>query len=245
MMCRACHSDKLYSVISRKDFILLFCLKCTLLQQKDIIPANKEAIGLKNVVDRVLSKVTLRMEDVVVDILSQDGTLLKYYPKDLIRVGFDPLYQGKYQGVNMLLVNRWFTHKTYKAVFQLLPPHKDKLPKIISAVNVINNISNPYSLIQSISQTLHPSGVFVIRDNYLGNIIGQHNIPLQNSYFSLYALERLLHHFGLEVFDIEDDFKVFIRHMMPLRQLRVKEREVGLNNRLTYTLWDMKLKSQS
>ena len=79
----------------------------------------------------------------------------------------------------------------------------------------------------------------------MGNIIGQHNIPLQNSYFSLYALERLLHHFGLEVFDIEDDFKVFIRHMMPLRQLRVKEREVGLNNRLTYTLWDMKLKSQS
>ena len=49
---------------------------------------------LRGIVEDVTKRVPLKEDDIVVDIGSNDGTLLSYYPNNLKRIGFEPNAEG-------------------------------------------------------------------------------------------------------------------------------------------------------
>ena len=58
---------------------------------------------LKNVVKKVKQRVKLKKNQLVLDIASNDATLLKFYPKNIITFGIDPLvkkYIKSYKSIN-------------------------------------------------------------------------------------------------------------------------------------------------
>src|SRR3990167_5678827 len=83
---------------------LMLCQNCDLLQLKNSVARellynnnygyysgvnNTMREHLKGIVENAMSLVKLNMEDIVLDIGSNDATLLKNYPQEVIRVGFD------------------------------------------------------------------------------------------------------------------------------------------------------------
>ena len=58
---------------------------------------------LKNVVKLAKKKVELKNGDNVLDIASNDGTLLNYYQKNVVKVGVDPVlnkFKSNYNNIN-------------------------------------------------------------------------------------------------------------------------------------------------
>ena len=70
---------------------------------------------LKGIVDDVMKRVTLKEGDVVVDIGSNDGTLLRFLPRELKRVGFEPSNVGLEQGEDGIIVaHDFFSAEAFK-----------------------------------------------------------------------------------------------------------------------------------
>ena len=91
----------------KKDFIsLVMCNACSLVQLDRNFNSNflygkdygyRTGINftmtnhVKNVVKQASRFVNLKKKDAVLDIASNDGTLLNFYKKDIITVGIDPI----------------------------------------------------------------------------------------------------------------------------------------------------------
>ena len=100
------------------DVHLVMCIKCSLVQLKDNFNLNylynkdygyRTGINstmrrhVKSVVSKVSKKAKLKIGDYVLDIASNDGTLLSYYKKNINTFGIDPLvnkYKKDYKNIN-------------------------------------------------------------------------------------------------------------------------------------------------
>ena len=86
-----------------------------------------------------LSKVTnLKKGDAVLDIASNDGTLLNFYGKNIFKVGIDPtikIYRKYYSKID-LPISDFFS-------FNKIKNKTKKKFKIISALSVFYDVSNP------------------------------------------------------------------------------------------------------
>ena len=135
----------------------------------------------------------------VLDIGSNDGTLLSNYPKHWYKVGFDPI--GKLcaeakQHAN-LIVNDFFSSKTAKHLKQF---------DAITAISMFYDVEKPDDLVAAMKALLKPEGVLIIQQNYIlatlvnnayDNICHEHI-----GYHSLLSMEYLLNKHGLEVVDV-------------------------------------------
>ena len=202
---------------------VVMCKNCTLIQLKETTPPdmlytdnygyysginNTIGIDLRDIVDSSMKMVDLRENDVVVDIGSNDGTLLKNYPATLARIGFDPVTKfGEFykDQNNLLFINDYFNKET------LLQAYKDqginRKPKIITAISCFYDLEDPNKFVQDIANILHPQGVFVIQQNYLATML--ENLAFDNivhehiEYYSLKSLEHLLNRHFLKVVDVK------------------------------------------
>lgn len=246
---------------------LVLCTNCSLVQMKTTTPPralytssygyrsgiNNTMKGhLRGIVDKARTMVSLNMEDVVVDIGSNDATLLKNYPQEVIRIGFDPIAKWKkfYTGTNLVFANYFFNADIYGQI--LTGIHEGKKAKIITAISMFYDLDDPNTFLENIVKILHEDGVFIIQQNYLVDMLQNNafdNIVHEHlEYYSLTSLEKLLTRHGLEVFDVElndlngGSIRTYIRHMNPVRKLRLYEQKLHLNSKFTYMLFEMKLK---
>ena len=80
---------------------------------------NKSMVNhLNNKVKKILSQITLNQDDIVVDIGSNDCTLLRAYPKKLNLVGFDPTGTKfkKFYPDHITLIADFFNSRTFKKI---------------------------------------------------------------------------------------------------------------------------------
>lgn len=213
---------------------------------------NTMRVHLKGIVDNALSRVQLYEQDVVVDIGSNDATLLKFYPKKLWRMGFDPVKKfGKYyEEENLLQVSHYFEERHYKKVFEVVKqPYKKA--KIITAISMFYDLDDPNKFVKEVSNILATDGIFIIQQNYLPSMLQNNafdNVVHEHlEYYSLYSLERLLQRHYLEVVDAEindlngGSFRVYVKHMNTLRKLRMFEQRMGILNDPTYLRFGMQV----
>jgi NDP-4-keto-2,6-dideoxyhexose 3-C-methyltransferase len=212
---------------------LELCRSCTLVQMKHTAPQELlykrhywYRSGVTKTMREALRNITRRIErdeslvpgDVVLDIGSNDGTLLRSYSVDgLIRVGVEPadnLVEEGGQGVN--LIHDFWNCETYLERF-------GRLAKVITAIGMFYDLEDPNQFIGDIARALQIDGLFVAQlmclknmfnTNDVGNFCHEHL-----EYYSLLSLQKLFLKHNLQLVDIEtnsvngESYRLFVRRV--------------------------------
>jgi len=122
---------------------------------------------VKNVVIEANKIVKLKKNDKVMDIASNDATLLSFYKKNLIRVGVDPLvnkYKNFYRDINFK-ISDFFSYRALK---------KRKINfkfKVISALSMFYDLKDPDLFIKDVKKFLDNDGIFILEHADLLSIV--------------------------------------------------------------------------
>ena len=141
----------------------------------------------------------LAPQDLIIDIGSNDGTLLSNFKKHRI-LGVEPTEVGKIasgRGVPTLM--RYFTPAVAAEVKREHGP-----ARVVTAANCFAHIEDVHSIVQGILDLLAPDGVFISESHYLIGLLDrlQYDTIYHEHlrYYSLTSLANLLSMHGLEVF---------------------------------------------
>ena len=157
-------NKKLAIKLSRYPLTILMCSNCKHIQQKEIINQKKlwdnytyfsgQTLSIKkhfNEVSKlILKKLKLKKHDLVVDIGSNDGTLLKFFKKRARVLGIDPAktvakYAIKKNKIETII--KFFDDKTSNLILK-----KYQKPKIITAFNVFAHTPSMTNLVKNIKK---------------------------------------------------------------------------------------------
>ena len=155
---------------------------------------------VKKIVRKCSTLVKLKSKQYVLDIGSNDATLLNFYANDIIKVGVDPLvnkYKKFYKKINYKISN-FFKIKDIKKI-----KIKKKF-KIISALSVFYDLRDPNKFIKEIKKILDDKGVFVLEHVDLYYII-------KNNIFDTICHEHLVFYSSKIIIEMmkNNDLKVF------------------------------------
>ena len=204
-----------------------FCADCTLVQNPYTAPQELLYSGhywyrsgvtdtmkkaLLDVVTSIQSKTNLYAGDAVLDIGSNDGTLLRFWKNELIRVGVEPATNfreiGK-EGIDLLIPEFWSSEIYFKYMQAYLGAGRQHVPHpmVITACGMFYDLEDPNQFIADVAEVLHPGGIFVaqlmclknmIEVSDIGNLAHEHL-----EFYTLLSLQYLLSKNNLEIFDIE------------------------------------------
>lgn len=149
----------------------------------------------------VRERVGLKPEDLVVDIGSNDGTLLGNFFEAGHRVaGIEPSLTAELaeaRGIPTLM-----TFFTPDAVEKTLAGHGH--PKVVTATNVFAHIHRVHELVENVCRMVGDTGVFISESHYLRDLVEtlQYDTIYHEHlrYYSLTSLSNLLERHGLRVF---------------------------------------------
>lgn len=175
--------------------------------------------ALADITAKAESLVKLSPGDIVLDIGSNDSTLLRSYnTKDLILAGFEPATNLMEEARidTSKIINDFFNYDSFKKEFG------DKKAKIITAIAMFYDLEDPNKFVSDVARCLDKEGVFIIQQNYLCSMLKQNafdNISHEHlEYYSLMSLNNLLKRHNLEIFDVElndingGSFRTYIKY---------------------------------
>jgi hypothetical protein len=147
---------------------------------------------------------SLKSDDLIVDIGSNDGTLLSNFLKGGHRVaGIEPSLTAKIaesHGIPTLM-----TYFDSAAVETVKKRHG--VPRIVTATNVFAHIHRVGELMSNIAELAGADGVFISESHYLGDLIEtlQYDTIYHEHlrYYSLISIQGLLGRFGFHIFHVK------------------------------------------
>ena len=159
---------------------------------------------LKTVVDSALLYAEPSAGDTVLDIASNDGTMLSTFPDNLNRIGIDPSDVAERSSVysehGMTIVNDFFSADAYRSA-------TSAKAKIITVCAMFYDLEDPAKFLSDIREIIDETGVFVIQISYTPLSLGQNefgNFAHEHlCYYTLAILKSLLEDADFEVFDVE------------------------------------------
>ncbi len=206
-------------IIKKKPIDLIICSKCELVQLRHNFDLNylygpdygyKTGINktmlnhVKNVVKILSNKTKLKRNESVLDIASNDGSLLKFYNKSVITFGIDPIlnkYKKEYKKINYYISDFFSANKVKEK-------YKDKF-KIITALSVFYDAKDPNKFLQDVKSLLCDEGVFMVEFADLYSILKYKMFDTicheHLEYYSSKVIVNLAKKNGLRVFDIKDN----------------------------------------
>lgn len=205
--------------VKKQNITLIKCKKCHLVQLlENFKPSELYNLNygyrtginktMTNHVKSIVKKATrlskLKKNELVLDIASNDGTLLNFYPSNVIKCGCDPIakkFKKNYRKIDYKISN-FFSYKNIINFF-----NKDVKFKIITAIAVFYDLEKPNDFLKDVHKLLHQDGVFVlefadlyhiIKNNMFDTICHEHI-----EYYSSKVLISMAAQNNLRVFDIE------------------------------------------
>jgi len=198
---------------------LIWCKDCSLVQNSTIV--KKEVVfphqypylsGTTKILRENFASLCRECEkiiglgknDLVVDIGSNDGTLLENFKKSGYRVlGVEPTQAGTIankKGIPTLI--EYFTKETAKKIKQRFGK-----AKLVTAANVFAHIDGIHSIVEAIISLLKRDGVFVSESHYLLSLIRKNQYDTiyheHLRYYSVHSIMKLLQMHDLEVFHVK------------------------------------------
>ena len=158
---------------------------------------------VKGVVKESIKIVKLKKKDSVLDIASNDGTLLNFYKKNIFRVGIDPLikkYKNQYKNINFG-IQEFFS---YKAIQK---KKINKKFKIITVLSMFYDLPNPNRFLRDVKKVLDKEGIFVLEQADLLSIIKNCQFDTicheHLEYYSTKVIIELMNKNELRVFNLK------------------------------------------
>ncbi len=144
---------------------LILCRTCYLLQTKDTVASEllyTERYGYRSGINTTMKKelqeivakaqeyVQLSKGDIVVDIGANDGTLLSFYHKEIIRIGVEPVKKLARMCMSFAdyVIPDFFSKKSYETYMP------GKKAKIITAISMFYDLDTPNAFVSDIFHLL-------------------------------------------------------------------------------------------
>ncbi len=243
---------------------LVICKKCKLVQlDRNFNPKflyskdygyrtginNTMTNHVKYVAQEAINRAKPKNNDYILDIASNDGTLLNSYSKKFYTVGIDPLvnrYKSHYKKINKK-ISDFFSYRALK---------KNKINekfKIVTALSMFYDLKNPNLFLKDLKKILHKDGIFflehadllsIIKNCLFDTICHEHL-----EYYSTRVIINLMKKNYLRVFDIKQNninggsLRYFICHekarykenKKKITSILKQEKKINLENKRTFT----------
>jgi len=252
--------------------VVSLCLNCHLVQLRHnvnpkimfgnylYIPSSSRTRldNFRELSSKVKRKVDLNEKSLVIDIGSNDGSLLNFFKNYGVQVlGVDPAKNlvtvAKLNGIPT--THGFFTQALAKKIIK-----QNKKASAILATNVVAHINDLHDFFKAINVLLDDDGIFVCQFPYLVDLIEKNQFDTiyheHLSYFSIKPLLKLSSMHDLEIFDIEKmnldggslriywkkksnkNFKIYKKQLDTLIK---DEEKAGVYNKNTYEKFSKKI----
>jgi hypothetical protein len=205
-------------IISRGPLELVWCPESGLLQLAHSYPSNEmygENYGyrsglnqsmvdhLSNKIQKLEQKYDIKSRDVVVDIGSNDGTLLKgYKTQGLHRIGIDPT-GNKFRSFypqDITLIPDFFSADALKTA-------TNKPAKMITSIAMFYDLSDPVAFARDICSSLSHDGIWHFEQSYMPSMLRLTSYDTicheHIEYYSLGCVIKILEAAELKIIDVE------------------------------------------
>lgn len=141
--------------------------------------------------------------DTVLDIGSNDGTSLGFYPADLTRAGFDPSAEKfrKYYQPGVELAVDFFSAGAFQRQFGA------RKAKIISSIAMFYDLPSPPAFVAHIREVLAPDGIWHLEQSYLPLMLRANAYDTicheHLEYYALKQIKWLTGQFALKIIDVQ------------------------------------------
>ncbi|MFH1415442.1 MAG: class I SAM-dependent methyltransferase [Elusimicrobiota bacterium] len=159
---------------------------------------------LEEKVGRIIKTADPDPGDCILDIGSNDGTLLKAYPqKGLMLIGVDPGGRTfrKYYPDNIHLIDDYFSSEIMKKILG-----KRKV-KAVTSIAVIYDLEAPAEFAKQVHDILSDDGIWVFEQSYLPSMLQQNAYDTicheHLAYYRLSQIKWMLDRTGFKIIDIE------------------------------------------
>ncbi|PKO08073.1 MAG: methyltransferase [Chloroflexi bacterium HGW-Chloroflexi-2] len=207
-------------------------------------------LHLQDIVKKIEKIVELNEGDVVLDIGSNDGSLLSFYSeiKGLILVGVDPTgekFKEFYQR-RIILIPKFFNTELIKENFG-----KKKI-KVITTISMFYDLENPMQFMEEIIEVLADDGIWVMEQSYMPtmlNVTAYDTICHEHlEYYGLKQIKWMADRVGVKIISISlndtngGSFCVilakktanFSEATIEINKLLLSEQKIGLDTEKPY-----------
>ena len=159
---------------------------------------------VKKIAKSLSKNTSLKKNDHVLDIASNDGSLLNYYNKKIVKCGIDPIlkkYKNNYKDIKYAI-------PSFFSASKIKTKTKRKF-KIITALSVFYDAEDPNKFLSDVKELLMPNGVFLLEFADLASILKFKMFDTicheHLEYYSSKVIINLTNQNGLKVFDIKEN----------------------------------------
>jgi hypothetical protein len=159
---------------------------------------------LRGIVEGAFRHVALGADDLVIDIGSNDSTLLQGYPKVGARLlGIDPtgVKLREYYPSHIELVPDFFSADRIRAVVG------EKKAKIVTSIAMVYDLEQPEEFFQQVHDVLADDGIWVFEQSYMPKMLELTSYDTicheHVEYYRLKQLQWLCERAGLKIVDVE------------------------------------------
>tara|TARA_Y100000813_G_C24144198_1_gene343942 strand:- start:116 stop:1267 length:1152 start_codon:yes stop_codon:yes gene_type:complete len=210
---------KINQFIKKEPILLMLCSNCGLVQLGHNFSLkylygpdygyrtgiNKTMLNhVKEIVKKLSKKIKLKKGDLVLDIASNDGSLLNFYKRNIKTFGIDPIlkkYKKNYKNINYKVQDFFSLNKIRKIT--------NKKFKLITALSVFYDAENPNKFINDIKKILSKDGILMLEFADLASIIKFRMFDTicheHLEYYSSKVIINLCKKHSLKVFDIKQN----------------------------------------
>ena len=204
--------------ISKGPLDVVLCSHCGLLQMKQTYDSNEmygDNYGYRSglnssMVEHLQQKMKMleilvkpKPSDLILDIGSNDATLLRACTGKYMKVGIDPtgLKFKKYYTKDIVLIPDFFSAKAFKKLY----PHKKA--KIITSIAMFYDLRNPKDFVHNIFDCLTDDGIWHFEQSYMPSMLRTNAYDTicheHLEFYSFKVVKDLLEKCGMRIIDVE------------------------------------------
>ncbi len=174
---------------------------------------------LKNKVEAILDIVDLNNKDLVLDIGSNDGTTLSFYPKHIKSlVGIDPTSKkfARYHPKHIDVISEFFSKNLF------IERHGNRRAKVITSFAMFYDLPDPVGFANEVADILDDQGVWVLEQSYMPTMLKKISYDTicheHLEYYGLRQIKWIMDQANLEIIDVSfnemngGSFSVTITH---------------------------------
>ncbi len=145
----------------------------------------------------------LRPNDLVIDIGSNDGTTLGFYPENVERVGFDPSAEKfrKFYQPGIKLIADFFDASTFRKAFD------QRKARIITSIAMFYDLEEPQKFVDDVTSLLADDGIWHFEQSYLPSMLKANAYDTicheHLEYYGLNQIKRMVEGAGLKIIDVQ------------------------------------------
>jgi NDP-4-keto-2,6-dideoxyhexose 3-C-methyltransferase len=158
---------------------------------------------LKSKVDKIMKLNVLKDNDLILDIGSNDGSTLKFYPDNFRKIGVDPTGEKfrRYYSSNIKLICDFFSADLLKDILD-----EDRI-KVVTSFSMFYDLPDPVAFASDINKILADDGIWIFEQSYMPTMLKTNSFDTvcheHLEFYGLKQIQWILDKAGMKINDLE------------------------------------------